>query len=166
MLFRSIDVGLNTTLPKFMMERFSIPLEKAGLAISLYFAARTVGTFAGAIILMKIPGRKVYVTSAILGIISMGVLLIASNLLVVYAMILGSGLAVANIFPVIFSAALKKVPDRSNEVSGLLIMGVAGGAIVPPVMGIVSDNTGQTGAMLILLLCFIYLLYNALKTRQ
>lgn len=161
-----IDVGLNTTLPKFMMERFSIPLEKAGLAISLYFAARTVGTFAGAIILMKIPGRKVYVTSAILGIISMGVLLIASNLWVVYAMILGSGLAVANIFPVIFSAALKKVPDRSNEVSGLLIMGVAGGAIVPPVMGIVSDNTGQTGAMLILLLCFIYLLYNALKTRQ
>jgi fucose permease len=160
-LLVGIDVGLNTTLPKFLMERVSLPLEKAGLAISLYFAARTVGTFAGAILLMKVNGRTFYIASTILGIVAMAVMLVLSSLWAILVMIFLLGLAVANIFPIVFGAALRKEPQRVNEVSGLLIMGVAGGAIVPPIMGVVSDSTGQIGAMIVLLISFTYLLFNA-----
>jgi len=55
------------------------------------------------------------------------------------------GFAIANIFSIIFSFALKRKPDKSNEISGLLIMGVAGGAIIPPVMGMVADRFNQVG---------------------
>jgi fucose permease len=165
-LIVGIDVGLNTTLPKFLMERTSMPLEKAGLATSLYFAARTIGTFAGAILLMKVSGRKFYIVSMILGIAAMILMIFVSNLYAVLVMIFCLGLAVANVFPIVFSAALRKVPQRANEVSGLLIMGVAGGAIVPPIMGIVSDSAGQTGAMVVLLVAFGYLLLNAVKMQK
>lgn len=162
-LLVGVDVGLNTTLPKFLMERTSLPLEKAGLVNSLYFAARTIGTFAGAILLMKVSRKKFYTLSMILAIVAMTVMIFFSNMYVIFAMIFCLGLAIANVFPIIFSAALQKEPKRANEVSGLLIMGVAGGAIVPPIMGVVSDSTGQTGAMVVLLVCLGYLLFNAMK---
>ena len=165
-LLVGIDVGLNTTLPKFLMERASMPLEKAGLATSLYFAARTIGTFAGAILLMKVSGRKFYIASMVLGITAMILMIVLSNLYAILVMIFMLGLAIANVFPIIFSAALRKEPKRANEVSGLLIMGVAGGAIVPPIMGVVSDSTGQTGAMVVLLIAFGYLLFNALRMQK
>jgi len=60
---------------------------------------------------------------------------------------------------------LRKEPQYANEVSGLLIMGVAGGAIVPPILGLVSDSAGQTGAMVVLLVLFGYLLFNSLKMK-
>ncbi len=161
-----IDVGLNTTLPKFLMERVSMPLEKAGLATSLYFAARTIGTFAGAILLMKVAGRKFYIGSTVLGIVAMALMLLLSNLWGILVMIFLLGLAIANIFPIVFSAALRREPQRANEVSGLLIMGVAGGAIVLPIMGLVSDSTSQTGAMVVLLLSFGFLLFNAFKMQK
>lgn len=165
-LLVGIDVGLNTTLPKFLMERTSMPLEKAGLATSLYFAARTIGTFAGAILLMKVSGRKFYIASMVLGIAAMILMIVLSNLYAILVMIFCLGLAIANVFPIIFSAALRKEPKRANEVSGLLIMGVAGGAIVPPIMGVVSDSTGQTGAMVVLLIAFGYLLFNAIRMQK
>lgn len=165
-LLVGIDVGLNTTLPKFLMERASMPLEKAGLATSLYFAARTIGTFVGAILLMKISGRKFYIASMVLGVVAMILMIILSNLYAILVMIFCLGLAMANVFPIVFSAALRKEPSRANEVSGLLIMGVAGGAIVPPIMGFVSDSTGQTGAMIVLLISLSYLLFNAIKMQK
>jgi fucose permease len=161
-----IDVGLNTTLPKFLMERTSMPLENAGLANSLYFAARTIGTFLGAILLMKINGRKFYLISMILGSIAMVVLIFSSTLWVLLVMIFVFGFTIANVFPIIFGAALRKEPQSANEVSGLLIMGIAGGAIIPPVLGVVSDSAGQTGAMVVLLLCFGYLLFNAFRMKE
>ncbi len=165
-LLVGIDVGLNTALPKFLMERAGLPLERAGLGTSLYFAARTVGSFAGAILLVKFSKRKFYIVSMILGIVALVSLILIPNLWIMMIMILCLGLAISNIFSIIFSAALQRKPDRANEVSGLLIMGVAGGAVVPPLMGVVADMSGQTGAMILLLAAMGYLLYNAFKMQK
>ncbi|HEX3008340.1 MAG TPA: MFS transporter, partial [Bacteroidales bacterium] len=161
-----IDVGLNTTLPKFLMERTSMPLENAGLANSLYFAARTIGTFLGAILLMKINGRKYYLLTMIFGLAAMLLLIFFSKLWILLVMIFILGFTVANVFPIIFGAALRREPESANEVSGLLIMGIAGGAIIPPILGLVSDSFGQTGAMIVLLICFGYLLLNAFRMKE
>lgn len=51
------------------------------------------------------------------------------------------------------------LPSRNNEISGLMIMGVSGGAIFPLLMGIVSDAIhSQTGAVIVLSVCIIYLI--------
>lgn len=166
LLLVGIDVGLNTALPKFLMERTALPLERAGLGTSLYFAARTVGSFVGAILLLKVSNRKFYLASMVLGIIALILMILIPNLWFMLIMILCLGLAISNIFPIIFSAALRRKPDRANEVSGLLIMGVAGGAIVPPLMGVIADLSGQTGAMILLLIAMGYLLYNAFRMQN
>lgn len=161
-----VDVGLNTTVPKFLMERCGIPLEKAGLGTSLYFVARTIGTFAGAILLVELSGRKFFIWSMLAAIPALMVMLLTVNVWIILSMVFILGFAIANVFPIIFSAALKRKPDHSNEISGLLIMGVAGGAIIPLIMGITSDAAGQTGGMTILMLTLIYLLFNAYKLKE
>jgi fucose permease len=161
-----VDVGLNTTVPKFLMERCGIPLEKAGLGTSLYFIARTIGTFVGAILLVKLSGRKFFIWSMLAAIPALLVMLLTANLWIILSMVFILGFAIANVFPIIFSAALRKKPDHSNEISGLLIMGVAGGAVIPLFMGITSDATGQTGGMAVLMLTLMYLLFNAFKLKK
>ena len=64
----------------------------------------------------------------------------------------------ANIFPLVFSLTVQKYPERSNEISGLMMMAISGGALIPPVMGLVSDLMGVVPGMGVLLLCAAYLL--------
>ena len=161
-----VDVGLNTTIPKFLMERCDILLEKAGLGTSLYFIARTVGSFAGAILLVKLSGRKFFIVSMFIAIPALLVMLLIGNLWGILSMVFILGLAVANVFSIIFAAALRRKPERANEISGLLIMGVAGGAVIPLIMGIASDSLGQTGGMAVLLVALGYLLFSAFKLKE
>jgi len=90
-------------------------------------------------------------------IVALAGLLLVSGLGLIGVLIFLSGLAVANVFPVIFAAALRHAPGQENEVSGLLIMGVSGGAILLPVMGVIDDAGGPVPALAFLLLAWGYL---------
>jgi fucose permease len=69
------------------------------------------------------------------------------------------GLGNSNVFPVLFSQALIRKPANQNEVSGLMITGISGGAIIPLLMGVASDAmSSQVGALLVLLVCVGYLI--------
>lgn len=161
-----IDVGLNTTVPKFLMEKCNIPLEQAGLGTSLYFIARTVGTFAGAILLAVFSAKRFFTISMIIAIPALILMLFMGEMWSILVMVFIVGLAIANIFSIIFSFALKRKPEKANEISGLLIMGVAGGAIIPPLMGIAADMFSQVGAMCVLLFLMVYLLYCSMITKD
>lgn len=152
-----IDVGLNTTIPKLLMERAGLPLSEAGLGTSLYFAARTGGAFIGAILLAKISSARFLKYSMWAAVASLVVLLWTGQLTLLFAMIVVVGLACSNVFSILFSAALQHKPERSNEISALMIMGVSGGALITPLMGIASDAFGQVAGLAILLLCMVYI---------
>ncbi|MCX6304561.1 MAG: MFS transporter [Bacteroidetes bacterium] len=161
-----IDVGLNITVPKFLMERCNILLDQAGLGTSLYFIARTTGTFIGAILLVKFPARRFFIISMAVAIAGMVAMLMMNNLWAILVLVFVVGFAVANVFSIIFSAALLKKPERANEISGLMIMGVAGGAVIPPLMGVVSDAMGQAGGLAVLLIAMLYLLFTAFSMKK
>ena len=161
-----IDVGLNTTVPKLLIEKLDIGLDQAGLGTSLYFIARTTGTFVGAILLAVFSAKRFFTISMVVAIPALIAMLFMGGLWGILSMVFVVGFAVANVFSIIFSFALKSKPSKSNEISGLLIMGVAGGAIIPPIMGVVADVFSQTAAMGVLLLLMIYLLYCSLIVKE
>jgi fucose permease len=153
-----LDVGINTTAPKLLMERLHIGLADAGYATSFYFIFRTAGCLMGSGLLAKFSSKKVFIVSA--SMILLGILcLFIPNKTIMYTGLALFGLGNSNIFSVIFSQALIKKPDSHNEVSGLMIMGIFGGAVFPLIMGVMSDFVGgQSGALFVLLFCVIYLL--------
>lgn len=158
-----VDVGLNTSIPKLLMDKTSMDLHEAGFGTSLYFAARTIGTFLGAVILAKYAAGKFLRYSIVLGTVAFVGLLTVSNPITLFVLIAIVGLACANVFSIIFSFALQHQPNRSNEISALMIMGVSGGALVTPIMGIVADGFGQAAGLSVLLVCLIYLAIVSLR---
>ena len=157
-----IDVGVNTCAPKIIMERLGLPLEKAGIATSIYFLFRTLGCFSGSFILAKFPLKKFFAISVFCMVLSMIGLFVFHSLAGLYVAIALVGFGNSNIFSMIFSRALLYLPEKNNEISGLMIMGLIGGTIFPLLMGVLSDALGtQIGSVLVINLGVIYLIYLA-----
>ena len=162
-----IDVGINISAPKMLQERAGMTLADAGYATSLYFLFRTFGCFAGTFILAKFSAQKFFIASTFIILAGVLGLFFSHSAMLVYICVALIGLGNSNIFPIIFSRALMYMPNRNNEISGLMIMGISGGAIFPVLMGIASDTLGgQIGAVIILTICVMYLVFliSKLKT--
>ena len=154
-----IDVGLNLTAPKLLMERLDMTLTGAGLATSVYFLFRTIGCFSGAFLLAYFPMKKVFTVSVLMMVAAMIGLFTMQSLAAHYVCIALVGLGNSNIFSMLFTRALLHLPNRKNEVSGLMIMGLFGGTIFPLFMGIVSDwMQSQIGAVAVMSIGVLYLL--------
>lgn len=155
-----IDVGTNTTAPKILMERLGMTLADAGFATSLYFIFRTAGCFSGAFILRKVSPKGFFAFSVFLMLLAMIGLLLFHSKEIIYACIALIGFGNSNVFSIIFAQALLSMPNKQNEVSGLMIMGLFGGTIFPIFMGVASDMlASQAGAILVLCVGVAYLLF-------
>ena len=153
-----IDVGMNATAPKILIERTRTILVDAGLATSVYFLFRVIGCFSGTFILARVTMYKFFIVSVICLALSVVGLFIFANATLLYIAIALIGFGNSNIFSMIFSKALQSLPERDNEVSGLMIMGIAGGAVFPLLMGMASDLLkSQVGAVIVTALLVVYL---------
>ena len=161
-----IDVGTNTTAPKIIMERLALPLEEAGYATSIYFIFRTLGCFLGAFLLRVVSPKLFFAASVLLMLAGMVLLFVGDTLTPLYVGIGLIGFGNSNIFSVVFSQALVYTPNEKNEVSGLMIMGLFGGTIFPLAMGYASDAIGQAGAVAVMTIGMVYLLYYTLKIKK
>ena len=158
-----LDVGVNTVSPKLLIERAGWAVEKAGLASSVYFICRTAGAFVGSFLLARVNDIK-YFRYNIIGALAVLLLLFVIKGTVPMLILIGLiGFLCSSVFSIIYSAALKARPEKANEISGLLITGVSGGAVIPPLMGVLADLTGsQSGSLIVIRLCVLYLVWCAL----
>lgn len=161
-----IDVGTNTTAPKILMERLGMSLTDAGFATSLYFIFRTIGCFLGAIILQKVSSKAFFAFSSVMMLLAMVGLFMFHTEMIIYACIAMIGFGNSNIFSIVFSQALLAMPDKKNEVSGLMIMGLFGGTVFPLAMGLASDVMGQNGAVAVMAVGAIYLMIYTFKIKK
>lgn len=160
-----IDVGTNTTAPKILMEQLGISLTEAGLATSFYFILRTIGCLSGSFLLRVVKPKPFFLVSVLFLLAAMIGLSVFHTKTMIYACIALIGLGNSNVFSIIFSQALFAEPEKKNEVSGLMIMGLFGGTIFPLLMGFASDSVGQIGAIAVMSIGVVYLLFYAFKIR-
>jgi fucose permease len=71
------------------------------------------------------------------------------------------GLGFANIFPLAFSLAVETMPQFTNELSGLMVTAIVGGAILPPLMGVVSDHSSVRVGFLVPMAAILYITWTA-----
>lgn len=158
------DVGVNTTAPKLLIERLGMPLSEAGYATSVYFLFRTIGSFSGAFILARFSSKSFFMISILMMLVAVVGLYFSYSATAIYVCIALIGFGNSNVFSIMFSQALQHLPQRSNEISGLMIMGLAGGAVFPLLMGVLSDVLGgQIGAVIVLTVLVAYFFMLAPK---
>lgn len=153
-----VDVGTNTVAPKLLIEREGFSVDQAGLGSSLYFVCRTAGALAGSFILAKMDDIAYFRINIMAALAAVFLLFFAESTAAIMILIGCIGFFCSSIFSVIYSQALKNRPDRANEISGLMITGVCGGAAIPPAMGVLTDAVGsQAGSIAVIAACMVYL---------
>lgn len=160
------EVSTNTNISDVLMSKFDITMEKAALAISAFFAGETISRLIGAIILNWIKPRVFLLLTALTSLVGVLGVFIAPSFTIALVAVFIIGFGAGNMFPIIFSLALDKMPDRANEISGLLIMAVSGGAVIPLVMGGVSTAVSPLASVAVLGVCFLYILWVSFYVRK
>ncbi len=156
------DVGMNCYTSTFEQEVWGLPL------VSVYFAGRTAGAFVGSLILAKVPISMFMRISVVIMIGALAAMLgvKAESMQVTGVLVALAAIGGANIFSMVFSWAIQHKPEKANEISGLLIMGVAGGAVSPPLMAFAFQKFGAYGSIGVLLACGAYLAALAVLYRD
>lgn len=164
-----IDVGTNITAPRILMERLSLTnLDDANYATSVYFAFRTAGCFIGAFVLARYSEKKFFALSILCIALGMGGLYFLQDEIILCACIGLIGFGNSNVFSVILSRAMLYMPDKKNEISGLMIMGLFGGTIFPFFMGYATKalNNSQSGALIVMSIGVVYLLFLIIRIKD
>lgn len=154
-----IDVGINSTSGQFLLSEIGMDIEPAKQGRSLYFFGKMLGAFAGALLLTVVSSRKFLFGSAALTLLTILGLIFASSPFIALLFMFLIGVSAANIFPLVYSLTIQKFPERSNEISGLMIMAISGGALIPPVAGKIIDMFNFSAGMFVFVFCSIYILF-------
>jgi MFS transporter, FHS family, L-fucose permease len=157
-----VDVGINSTSGQFLMERMGLDTELAKQGRSLYFFGKMLGTFVGALLLTRLHPGRFLLFSAIATLVMILAFIGSPGIGWALTTIFLIGMAASNIFPIIFSVTTNKFKTRANEIAGLMIMAVSGGAFIPPIAGKLTDLYSITAGIYVLSFCAAYLVFVAI----
>jgi fucose permease len=169
-LYVGAEVCVSSGAPLYLKDRFGVDINKVGLlGTGLFFLALTIGRFSGGVILNWLKPKVFFAITCVLSVVGLLGLFIPSGTVAGISFFV-VGLGFANIFPLVFSITIDRMPEHTNALSGLMVMAIVGGAIVPPLMGWLADAAGsvQTG-FFVPLVAILYILWvaiwNSLKIR-
>ena len=138
----------------------NVTAEQAGRYLTLLWGGMMVGRFAGSAIMQRIPAETVLAAFSIGAFVVMLITVFTTGPVAMWALI-SVGLFHSIMFPTIFTLGIKGLGPLTEEGSGLLIMAIAGGALVV-VQGKLADAYGLQPSFLLTAACELYILFYAL----
>ena len=154
-----IDVGVNSFSGQFLMDKLNMDPEPAMRGRSLYFFGKMLGTFSGALLLTRFSAARFLLFSTLATLLTLLIFIWSPTPVIALSLMFLAGLASSNIFPLMFSLTAGKYVTRANEISGLMIMAVSGGAFIPPIVGKIADISSLTLGMYVFVACAAYLVF-------
>lgn len=159
------EVCMSSKLPNYLEYKFNFDIEELGLFGTLFFfIAVMTGRFLGGVILNWMSPKKFLVITAFVSLLALAGLFIAPNQIIAFVTIFMIGLGFANIFPLVFSITVDTMPERGNEISGLMVTAILGGAFVPLAFGAVADMVTLMAGFIVPIVCIFYILMISFKT--
>ena len=148
---------MSSGIPLYLEYNFGVNIVKFGvLGTGLFFTTLMIGRFLGGMILNWLKPEKFFVITSILSILGILGLFLGNQTIAIISVII-IGLGFANVFPLIFSITIEHLPEKTNELSGLMVTAIVGGAFVPLLMGLLQDLTTISVGFLVPLAALIYI---------
>ncbi|QBN17842.1 MFS transporter [Flavobacterium nackdongense] len=164
------DVGMYSSIENYLNFVFGLSVEKASIGLNYYFTAILLSRFLGTVLLVRFPARMLLIASSSLALFGIVLLLFAPSPSIGLIAIVLLGFGIGNCFPLIFSITLTKMPEKANELSGLLVMAVSGGAFIPYLMELISQNYDTLISLIVVIVCLAYLftisVFESFKRQQ
>jgi fucose permease len=160
-IYCGVEISMSANIPILLSEKFHV--KEMGLLISwsLFYLPILAGRFFGSLIMSLIAPKRLLLLTVLMALTGVSLIFSNSYLPTLIGIFL-IGLGFANIFPLIFSITIDRYPEHTNELSGLMVSSIAGGALIPPIMGMVADFTSVQTAFVVPVLCISYMLFIAI----
>jgi len=162
-LYVGAEVCVSAGTPLLLKDNFAIDIERLGLlGTGLFFTTLTIGRFSGGVIMNWLSPQKTFIGTCFLSLAGLAGLFVHDRTVAVVSVFI-AGLGFANIFPLIFSIAVDRMPENTNALSGLMVTAIAGGAILPLIMGLITDRFDISAGFLVPLAALLYITWVAFK---
>ena len=160
------EVAIGSFLVNYMEQPFigNLTPERAAKYLTFYWGGAMVGRFIGSAVLQKVPTRKVLAFNALIAALLVCVSMLSMGNFAMIAMLL-VGLFNSIMFPSIFTLGIEGLGPLTGEASGVLIAAIVGGALIPVAQGAIADSIGIHHAFILPVLCYLYILFFAIKGR-
>jgi len=163
-----VYVGAEVSIGSFLINYLSqpnignMPEIVAAKYVAYYWGGAMIGRFIGSALLQKVK------TGTLLGIFGLvAALLVCTTMLTKGTIAMWSVILVgffnSIMFPSIFTLGIAKLGPLTGDGSGLMIMAIVGGAILPVVQGAIADRIGIHHAFILPVICYLYIMYYALR---
>ena len=160
-LYVGAEVCVSSGIPLFLLQTYNLDVNRTGLlGTGLFFLALTIGRFSGGMVLNWISARKFFIATCFVSILALAGMFVPDKTVALVSFFL-VGLGFANIFPLAFSLTVETLPQFTNELSGLMVTAIVGGAILPPLMGLVSDRSSVLIGFLVPMAAILYITWTA-----
>ena len=161
------EVAIGSFMVNFLGEAqvAGLPEQEAGKYVSLYWGGAMLGRFVGAAVMQKLRPASVLMFNALAAVGLVLTAIFASGSLAMWSL-LAVGLCNSIMFPTIFSLALGGLGEHTGQGSGILCAAIVGGAIVPLLSGMLADQIGLQHALLVPVLCYLFIAYFGHRLRQ
>ena len=157
------QVGVASFIIRFAEHTLPGTHEKvAAHYLQFHLVGFMIGRFAGSAVMKKIAPPRLLAVFAACSLLCLVVVLLATGYAPVWAVAL-VGFFHSIMFPTIFALSIKNLGPYTKLGSSLLVMSIIGGAIIPALMGKISDLTNIQSAFAVPLVCHVYILYFALR---
>ncbi len=127
-----------------------------------YWGGAMVGRFIGSAILQKARTRAVLGIAAVMACLLVCISMLSFGYVAMWSLIL-VGFFNSVMFPSIFTLGIAELGPLTGDASGMLVMAIVGGAVIPPATGWLADQIGIHHAFILPALCYLYILYYAVK---
>ena len=154
-LYVGAEVAIGSLIVNYLMQSdvLGLPQGEAGKHVAYYWGGALVGRFLGTWVLRVIPPAKVLAGAAAAVILLLAVSAQSSGTLSGYSL-LAIGLFNSIMFPTIFTLASEGLGAEAAQGSGILCVAIVGGAVVPPLTGLIGDITGLKAALWVPAICY------------
>ena len=163
-----VYVGGEVSIGSFLVNYFTQP-EIGGLTdkvaasfVAFYWGGAMVGRFIGSAILQKVSTRGLLGICAVCAAALVAISMLTSGHVAMYSIIL-VGFFNSIMFPSIFTLGVAELGPLTGDGSGVMIMAIVGGAIIPVAQGAIADRIGIHHAFFLPVICYLYILFFALS---
>jgi len=159
------QVGVGSFVIRFAQHTMGLTARVAWMYLLGHWTAFMLGRFGGSAMMKRIAAAHLLTVFAFGALLAVLVSLLGTGTAAVWALVL-IGFFHSIMFPTIFALSIKNLGPLTKRGSSLLVMAILGGAVLPAIMGRISDATNIQTAFVVPLVCYLYILYFAVRGYQ
>jgi MFS transporter, FHS family, L-fucose permease len=157
-----LEIALAAIGVRFAQEQGISNVKIAGFLVTAYYLLIMIGRFIGSALMTKIKPQKLLVVLGVFGTLLMVVGMLTSGPVAVGCLVF-CGLANSIMYPTIFALGIAELGPMTSKGSGVITIGNVGGAVIPPLFGLMADHMGIQHAFVLVIVCYVFVVYYGLS---